>query len=388
MATVLLGWELGGGLSHVHNLREVARELAASGHTPVLALKDLSGSLAALRGVPHRLVQAPIWSKSAPMPFAASSYADILAVKGFADVDGLGLMVRAWQSLIDLTGAGLVICDHAPTLCLAAYGQVPSVVMGIGFAVPPVAGPDFPRLAAGTGKETPAEGLLGVVREVQRRRNLPAPTSMPALMGSSARFVHTYAELDAYRFARTHEVVEPFLPPAPPLPVAETSEFFAYLSPDYRGANQILPHLAAAGLRGSAYIRGSPPAMVEAGRRAGVTVYDDPPPLEGVLARAAVLLHHGGLNSAEAALAAGRPQVLLPAHLEHELTARALEGLGAGRGLWGRLEVEAVSVALRDVLESGKEAERARIFSRDLRRRHYRGCLPRIIEHCNQVLQA
>ena len=324
MATILLGWELGGGLSHVHNLLEVARELVAIGHSPVLALKDLPGSVAALREVPYRIVQAPVWSGTAPMPFTASSYADILAVKGFADLAGLDLMVRSWQSLIDLTSAELVICDHAPTLCLAAYGQIPSVVMGIGFAVPPAEGPEYPRLASGVGRQTPVEEMLAVVREVQRRRGLPAPASLPALMGSSARFIHTLEELDTYRFARAGEVIEPLHAPSPPLPVAKSSAFFAYLSPDYRGIGQILPHLAAAGLRGSAYIRGSPAALVEAGRRAGVTVYDDPPPLAEVLPGAAVVLHHGGLNTTEATLAAGRPQVLLPAHLEHELTARAL----------------------------------------------------------------
>ncbi len=84
--------------------------------------------------------------------FLASSYADILAIKGYADADRLGLLVNAWQTLIDLTRAELVIADDAPTLCLAAYGVVPTVVIGIGFAVPPTEGSDFPNLAGATAE--------------------------------------------------------------------------------------------------------------------------------------------------------------------------------------------------------------------------------------------
>ena len=67
-----------------------------------------------------------------------------------------------------------------------------------------------------------------------------------------------------------------------------------------------------------------------------MTIHDEPPPLARMLEHAAVMIHHGGLNTTETALAAGRPQLLLPIHLEHNLTARAVESLGVGRSLAGR----------------------------------------------------
>ena len=91
MGTVLLGWELGDGLGHVTKLLEIAHELAAHGHSPVLALKDFVVARPLLRDVPFPILQAPIWWQPVPPSFRASSYADILALKGFADADGLAL---------------------------------------------------------------------------------------------------------------------------------------------------------------------------------------------------------------------------------------------------------------------------------------------------------
>ena len=386
MGTALLGWELGGGLGHVGKLLEVARGLADLGHTPVLALKDLAVARPLLRGVPYRVIQAPVWPLASAANFQASSYADILAERGYAEPEGLGLLVGAWQSLIDLTGAGVVVCDHAPTLCLAAYGRTPSVVIGIGFAVPPTQGAEFPPLAPGSGPPASTGRLLEVVRSVQTRRGLPAPETLPGLLARSARFVHTFAEIDAYRSARRDEVVEPMHAPPPPAPEAPRDDFFAYLSGDFPGVGLILPHLAAAGFRGSAYLRGSPPDLVESARRAGVEVYDEPPPLGRVLAGAAAVVHHGGLNTAEAALAAGRPQVLLPAHLEQTLTARALDGLGVARALVGYHPIQAASEALSLVTGPGGHDRRAVEVARAIEARRHAGCLPRILEHCHDRL--
>ena len=41
LGTVLIAWELGGGMGHVARLMPVARELAAQRHRPILVLKNL-----------------------------------------------------------------------------------------------------------------------------------------------------------------------------------------------------------------------------------------------------------------------------------------------------------------------------------------------------------
>ena len=57
MSTILLGWELGEGLGHVAHLLEVARELAAHGHSPVLAVKDFAVARVMLRDVPFPVLR-------------------------------------------------------------------------------------------------------------------------------------------------------------------------------------------------------------------------------------------------------------------------------------------------------------------------------------------
>jgi rhamnosyltransferase subunit B len=386
VGTVLLGWELGDGLGHVTKLLEVARGLAACGHDPVLVLKDYTVARPLLREVPFPILQAPIAWHPVPKSFVASSYADILAIKGFADPDGLALLIGAWQALIDLTRADLVICDFAPTLCLAAYGVLPTVVIGIGFAVPPALGRDFPPFGPPSGVTISPDRLLENAREVQRRRGRPVPETLPALVGGSARFVHTIEEIDAYRGRRRDAIVEPLQRPGPPLPPAPPDSYFAYLNAEYPGVDLILSQLAADGFRGEAYVRGASSRLLDAARRSGVTIHEGPIALDRALATAAVVIHHGGLNTAESALAAGRPQLTLPIHLEHILTARALEGLGVGRSLLGHYRVDAISASLHELARPGEYSRRAMDFAGTVRARDYPGCLPKIIDCCHAWL--
>ena len=264
VSTVLLGWELGEGLGHITKLLEVVRALAANGHSPVLAIRDIGVARVLLRDVPFPILQAPVWWEPVPLAFRASNYADILAIKGFADADGLALLVGAWQALIECTRAKVVIADFAPGLCLAAYGVLPTVVNGSGFTVPPAHGDEFPRIGPRFGTIKPPDQILEIVREVQRRRGRPAPATLPALLAGSARFVHTIDEIDAYKGIRAGEIVEPMSPPGPPLPPPEPHTFFAYLNCDYLRSDRLLPELAAAGFSGSAYSRRATPRIVDA----------------------------------------------------------------------------------------------------------------------------
>ncbi len=75
MKTILIAWELGGGLGHLLQLAPVVKGLAQRGHRVVLALKDLSRARAVFpEGV--QLLQAPVKTRTeanaiqAPMTFA------------------------------------------------------------------------------------------------------------------------------------------------------------------------------------------------------------------------------------------------------------------------------------------------------------------------------
>ena len=90
MATVLLGWELGGGLDHVRALIEIAHDLKLHGHDPVLALRATSAALPYAGSFP--ILKAPSYRRPRQLgapPFRAATFSDILAIRGFADAEVL-----------------------------------------------------------------------------------------------------------------------------------------------------------------------------------------------------------------------------------------------------------------------------------------------------------
>src|SRR5262249_1020148 len=146
--------------------------------------------------------------------YSAASYADILTFLGYDDVETLFPVVCAWDSLLDLVRPALVVLDHSPTLCLAAYGRIPTVVVGTGFTLPPTECAAFPALRSGKAPLVPDKQLLAVIQAIQARRELPAPASLPRLLAGAAHFPCVLPEIDPYATQRR----EPSLGPAAPLP--------------------------------------------------------------------------------------------------------------------------------------------------------------------------
>jgi hypothetical protein len=255
------------------------------------------------------------------------------------------------------------------------------VTIGIGFAVPPAEGDDFPTIHPQASPTFDAGAILANVRDIPARRGRPAPATLPEALAGGPRFVHTLPEIDAYRGLRRDEVVEPLHRPTPPAgePIRD---FFAYLAGDFPGACDLLRHLAASGFVGEAYLRNATAAQVAEARGAGVVVRESPPPIGRAASEATVVIHHGGLNTTEAALSLGRPQVLLPVHLEQGLTARAVVGMGLGRALMGRQALSAISDAVAELSRLDGPRDRARAFAAEISGRAYDGCLAAILDRC------
>src|SRR5262245_1884459 len=384
--TVLLGWELGDGLGHVHSFARLAQAFAAKGLRPVVAVKNLSLASSFFRDLPCPVLQAPYWHPrpwTGSQPFLAASYADLLAIRGWTDPADLLPMVQGWQGLLDLVRPALVVCDHAPTLCLAAYRALPTVILGHAFGMPPAQGPTFPPLVAGKQGLVPEGQLLEVVQQVQRRRGRPAPDTLPGLFAAAEQLLSFLPELDPYRELRT----EPHLGPLgfalpPPLPPPAPPAFFAYLAADVPCAEQILEGLARAGCPGTAYLRGATPEARQRLSRTGLEILDSPAPLDEALPRAAVVVHHGSAGLAQQALAAGRPQLHFADHLERILNAQLIHQLGAGLYLTGEFPAQAVPESLRRLAKEPGFTERAQAAAHALARRGPWDPLPRVVERC------
>jgi len=384
LATVLLGWELGSGLDHRTALTEIARGLATQGHDPVLAFREANAFLP--HANPFPILPAPSYRPprhAGAAPFRAATFADIMAIRGFADPEILASLVNNWQALLQNTGAKLAICDFSPGLTLAAYGVVPAFQVGAGFAVPPADGHSFPQLDSAASPAADPERLLAVIRIVQERRGLPSPETLPRLFASVGRFVRTVPEIDPYRELRCQEMVGPLRPLPEPRPMPPEPAFFAYLKADYPGIAYLLTDLARSGLRGTVYLGGADgPARVRWQSVPGLQFLEEPPDLSQVLPPVSAVLHHGGAGVTQAALAVGRPQVLLPRHLEQELTGRALERLGVGLSLTGALTPSRILGVLANAAVDSDRQKTALCLAEEFDRRRPSPLLPAILRQC------
>jgi UDP:flavonoid glycosyltransferase YjiC (YdhE family) len=385
VAAILMGWELGEGLGHVQRLLRIARPLAAQGHRPIFALCNVVECWPLFQHESFAVVQAPYWNyrqQHGQQPFIASSLADVLAVRGWETTATLRPLVEAWQQLLRLVKPQLIVTDFAPTLCLTAYQDLPVVQVGNWFPLPPAHAPTFPILVPGQPPTLPQEDLLKVVQEVQRQRGRAVPPTLTSIFAAGPRFPTFFPELDPYQKERTEPVWDPFEPIQPLATVNPEPRFFAYLTADNPLVEPVLTQMALTGCPGTAYLRSASAALKERLRLQGLVILDGLAPIRDMMEQSAVIVHHGGSNLANTALAAGRPQIVLPQHLEQGTTAQLLAQLGVAVVLVGQRAPDAAGRALRQVLGEPRYTEYAYSLAQQLQARQRRDALPAILEQC------
>jgi hypothetical protein len=154
------------------------------------------------------------------------TYADLLHNVGFAHVEDLRILTRAWQTIFALARPDVVLCDHSPTAPLAAsLDGIPCATIGTGFCCPPCGGETLPDLrpwirnqgsgtlapSLATGGPPRSGGLLSDVGggteervlaniNVIRTEHGKAPWERLTELYSSAAetFLTTFAELDHF----------------------------------------------------------------------------------------------------------------------------------------------------------------------------------------------
>jgi hypothetical protein len=388
LAIVLLGWELGEGLGHVQRLVRVGRALAAEGHRPVFALANVAEPWPLFQQEPWPFLQAPYWNFRpwrGSQPFMASSLADVLAVRGWEKPATLEPLVQAWKNLADMVQPRLIVCDYSPTLCLAVWQEIPVIQVGSWFGMPPANGDQFPALVPGHPPVLPQDKLLHVVREVQGRRQKPIPPTLTAILRGE-RFPTFFPELDPYQAERAESVWDPMDMFSEPVGPAPASGFFAYLTADNASVEPFLTHMAMTGIPGTVYLRSASGELKERLRLLGLNVLDNPAPLGDMLARSAVVVHHGG-SMANAVAFAGRPQVLIPQHLEQTITARLLARLGVAVLLAPNTAPEAAGRSLKQIQSDRRYVDQATALAQKVRERPPRPALPDILACCRRYLE-
>ena len=328
---VLLAWELGEGLGHAARLLSLGERLCAAGwsavvaarHPAALAERYAAAGIPVVATPPHRSCFA------GPGRFRAASFADVMGVCGFADRVQLATVVSAWDQLLDSVAPDVVIADYSPLLSLAAFGRVPLIAIGDGFVNPPGL-PDggFPPLGDTVPPLWDPAELLDNARSVAAIRGRPRPEHLHQIIAGAGQVVSVPPELDIHAAVRPTPAAGPWQTPPPPLPPPTTPHVFAYLRSRHPVAAKVLQVLAERRLSAECHVPDADADTLSRLERAGIHVHLRPPPLRQALERASFLIHHGGIGSIEDAALAGRPQLLLPRHLEQNLNVqRAMASL-------------------------------------------------------------
>lgn len=390
MARVLIGYERGDNLGHYRRLAPVAEALAARGHQVTMFLRNPYDCRAQIGKNPIPYIPTPDLVAPNPAerePKRMGSYSDIMAYCGFGRLDTLFASTLSWRTLFDHIRPDLVICDHSPVTCFAAYGRIPVVQVGSGFTIPPAQDEIFPPFRPKKKTTVDVDHLTALMNEVQSRLGGPKIPSVTAPLRTEGRLVCTLKGLDPYKDLRRDPVVGPTegLQPASSMP--KNPGIFVYLGIEHRVTPKFLEVLKASKLPAEAYIRGMTEETAKKFARPGLKFYKSPQPIDQVLKRARMTVHHGGSGMSLASCSAGRIQMALPIHEETLLNTQALGRIGVGRLVTAKdLETQGADL-LEETLNDPKKVERAGIIAKEIADVGPFLPMDHIIETCQEVLK-
>ncbi len=351
--SILFAWELGANLGHIKPLMALARALAARGAKPVFAIHDLTNMHLAAKSGEFTILQAPVWPEHRHWGHkpTVASYADVLTGIGFADPIKLSAVMSAWEAMLDLVQPDLVIADHSPALLATLFGkQTPVICVGTPFTMPPLSLDRLPPLRADQAPSLPEPRLLHSVKAALAERNMRPPACMVDLFRSDERLVFGLPELDPYRAFRG----EPILTPPEPLPefveAPVRPRLFVYAGSEVPHVETLVQALVGMDIEIVAYLRGDVGPLPHFLKHRGHKVYDTPPPLDEVLPTVSHALSQGGAFMCQAAVAAGRPHLIMPLHNETELNLMLAAQMGVARRLEPAKSEKAIRTRLNDFL--------------------------------------
>jgi UDP:flavonoid glycosyltransferase YjiC (YdhE family) len=395
MATVLLTWELGGGIGHLRNLRPIGEELIRRGHRVFAVVRDLAKVRSVLGEIGIPYVPAPIVVRHGPAPFdPPTSFAHVLANIGFANESSLATVFEAWNTLFDVVRPDLVVADHSPSALLALWGRaIKRINVGIGFFCPP---PSYPLPAWSRDGQisrkrmaTDEEAVRCAVNTVLQAHHRPVLARLSQLFNEIDEvFLATYRELDHFgpRENTRYWGHWPFGPGIEPIwPAGRGPKIYAYFKP-FAALEAVLSEL----------VKLQAPTIMLAGdidmgiqkKYACSTLRFEQQPLDlrEAAAQCDVALLNANHGTATAMFLAGKPCLLIPLFLEQALFAQKVESLGAGR-LAPPTHAAATIAGLREVLSSGQLRAGAQRFARSYSWLKPGEQVGEIVDHLENILR-
>ena len=369
--TVLLAWELGGGLGHLVQLRPLAQGLAQRGYRVVAALRDRSQAENIFGAGTASVLRAPI-KVLTPASYARlpMTFAHVLQDNGFGGDAEAGELAGAWRALYQKVRPDLIVFDHAPMALLGARGlAVRRVTIGSGFCVPPDQSP-LPNLRSWKAADPELlfqdeQNVLATANRVLGGWGLPALSRITQLYSEvDETLLVTFQELDHYQERTGARYFGPLIEAGgavPQWPGGGGARIYAYLKmlPTLPAILEVLRRLGHPTIvlldKGHEAVR-----RFECGTLRIEHQHLDIARAGGECDLAILNANHG---TTAAVLMAGKPILQLPIYLEQALLARATAGrLGAGLDA-GHRDPRQVQERLEAMLGTDRFGEAAARFA-------------------------
>ncbi|WP_054763770.1 hypothetical protein [Methylomonas koyamae] len=185
--------------------------------------------------------------------------------------------------------------------------------------------------------------------------------------------------MDIYAQYRLNSLAGP-LPAGRPAALPAQPAIFGRLAPDHPDLDGILHSLVSAGVPSRIQVPNAPPALAATLAGTPVELSVGRCDLMPELNHCSLVLHAGDIDMADAALAAGRPQLLLPVYVEQALVADQLAELGIAVRIDRPWDAAAIVQTLGRAAANATLAALAQSLALRLSQRHLKPALDLIVE--------
>ncbi len=331
MATFLCAWELGGGLGHLMRLKPIAEQLEQLNHRVIFVVQNLSRA--------HFLIDAGFECLQAPVlkPLSGvsppNSMAQILARRGYSDVNNLEGMVYEWIKIYRKVKPDLILTDYAPTAILAARkGQIPVAAVGGGFVFPP-----RDRWACNLRPWLVDESLRHIekniilnVNQVAKLHGFAGINRTADLFYGDNNFIFDLQETDIYKRSQCCYVIQKDEPNGFPIPGWKSKnkiKVAGYLKNGFKENERIISALSKMDVEVKIVVLGMQSAVQP--NTDNITLYRKPIDLSALISGSNAVLFHAGGTIKEVVLK-GKVSLLAPMQLEQFHYAQRMEKNGFG----------------------------------------------------------
>ena len=363
--------ELGSGYEQLLRLQDVVKECNAVGHEITVILRDLVSAGSLINKLSAIAFQAPIFLPRLRLNRQLVCLADTLQLSGYEHINTLLPLVKAWQALLALLQADVVIFDHAPTALLAASNlNCRRLIVGTAFSIP-VAGH---KLADWQPMQSRAEliqeqehNVLKVINQLQRKLELPVTATISELYRCNRVVIDSFPQLDVYRELRTnvdyYTSVTTFMPPVFAFRQTEKPRIVCLLDLAFKKFTPLVEALRASGCEILLVLPGADPATLEPYQAVSFQATTMMPDLELIIKEADIFIGHGNMGSITPCLRLGKPVMVLPMQLEQLYVGLGLQTLGVARVVTDQENASDYQKALTGVLGNIKLRAAARNFA-------------------------